>query len=185
MKLYETRTDAMNACRMEAGHAKNFTEKAIQNANAGRCSAAWSMADNARMAARCAMGAHDLLWELTGGELTEEEFEAFEAAEIAWNDANRAEKTAAAAVEKQRSKSADADRLWHEGGLRVHSSSYHYWVKQYDTGSEWGIDGGRVSKLCLKRDGIEVANYDRGWDIEPSDPDTELAVEILLHEYNQ
>ena len=29
-----------------------------------------------------------------------------------------------------------------------------------------------------------VANYDRGWDIEPSDPDTELAVEILLHSEN-
>ena len=184
MKLYETRKDAMDACLMEAEHAKAFMEKAIKNADAGRCNAAWNMADTARMAAKCAMGAHDVLWELTGGEMTDEEFAAFEAAEVAWNNANRAEQAAAAAVEKQ-NRSVDADRLWHEGALKVNNSCFHYWVKQYDTGSEWGIDGGRVSKLTIKRDGIEVCNYDRGWDIEPSDPDTQLAMEIILHEYNQ
>ena len=77
------------------------------------------------------------------------------------------------------------DRLWKEGVLRVMGSNYHYWAKVYDTGSEWGIDGGRVSKLMLKRDGEIVCNYDRGWDIQPSDPGTQLAMEILLHEYNQ
>ena len=76
------------------------------------------------------------------------------------------------------------DTLWREGALKVYSSNYHYWAKVYDEGSEWGIDGGRVSKLMIKRDGEIVCNYDRGWDIEPSDPDTQLALEILLHEYN-
>ena len=95
------------------------------------------------------------------------------------------DKRPAKAATQHISKSVDSDRLWHEGALRVHSSSFHYWVKQYDTGSEWGINGGRVSKLTIKRDGKEVANYDRGWDIEPGDPDTQLALEILLHEYNQ
>ena len=42
-------------------------------------------------------------------------------------------------------------RLWHEGSLRVHGSIFHYWFKQYDEGSEFGIDGGRISKLQLRQ----------------------------------
>ena len=80
--------------------------------------------------------------------------------------------------------SVDSKRLWHEGALKVHNECFRYWVKQYDEGSEYGIDGGRVSKLTIKRDGIEVCNYDRGWDIEPEDENTQLALAILLHEYN-
>lgn len=74
--------------------------------------------------------------------------------------------------------------MWKEGSLRVHDSLYHYWMKVYDEGSRFGIDGGKISKLMLKRDGVIVVNYDRGWDIKPSDPDTQLAVEILLHSDN-
>ena len=36
----------------------------------------------------------------------------------------------------------------------------------------------------LKRNGTIVCNYDRGWDIKPADPDTQLALEILLHGEN-
>lgn len=74
--------------------------------------------------------------------------------------------------------------MWHEGSIKVYGSVFHYWMKQFDEGSEWGIDGGRISKLMLKRDGKIVANYDRGWDVRPSGPDTELAVQILLHTEN-
>lgn len=74
--------------------------------------------------------------------------------------------------------------MWKEGGLKVHSSIYHYWMKVYEEPSRFGIDGGKVSKLMLTRDDRVVVNYDRGWDIEPSDPDTQLAVEILLHGNN-
>ena len=51
-------------------------------------------------------------------------------------------------------------------------------------GSQYGINGGRISKLTLKRSGAIVCNYDRGWDVEPVDPDTQLALEILLHSEN-
>ena len=74
--------------------------------------------------------------------------------------------------------------MWKEGSLKVNNSVFHYWMKVYDTGSKFGVDGGKVSKLMLKRDGKVVANYDRGWDIKPIDPDTQLAVEILLHSEN-
>ena len=72
-------------------------------------------------------------------------------------------------------------KMWKEGSIKVNGESFHYWMKQYDEGSQYGIDGGRISKLMLKRDGKIVANYDRGWDIEPADPDTQIALELLLH----
>ena len=74
--------------------------------------------------------------------------------------------------------------MWKEGSLKVHDSIFHFWMKQYEEGSEFGIEGGRISKLRLKRGDSVVANYDRGWDVEPADPDTKLAVEILLHNDN-
>jgi len=74
--------------------------------------------------------------------------------------------------------------MWKEGSLKVYGSIFHYWMKVYETGSEWGIDGGKVSKLMLKRNGEIVYNYDRGEDVAPVDADTELAVQLLLHSEN-
>ena len=74
--------------------------------------------------------------------------------------------------------------MWKEGSIRIHDSIFHYWMKQYDEGSEYGIDGGRISKLMIKCAGGTVCNYDRGWDIKPETPDAQLALEILLKDYN-
>ena len=74
--------------------------------------------------------------------------------------------------------------MWKEGSLKVNGSIFHYWIKVYDTGSQYGIEGGRISKLMLKRDGKTVCNSDRGWDVRPTDPDTQLAYEILVHTEN-
>ena len=69
--------------------------------------------------------------------------------------------------------------MWKESSIKVNGEVFHYWMKQYDKGSEWGIDGGRISKLMLKRNGKIVCNYDRGWDIKPADENTQLALELL------
>ena len=74
--------------------------------------------------------------------------------------------------------------MWKEGSIKVSDSIFHYWIKVFEEGSEFGIDGGKISKLMLKRDGKVVCNYDRGWDIKPVDPDTQLAYEILVHSDN-
>lgn len=74
--------------------------------------------------------------------------------------------------------------MWKEGALKVYDSIFHYWMKVYEDPSQYGINEGKVSKLMLKRDGKIVCNYDRGWDIKPADPDTELAVGLLLHSNN-
>ena len=74
--------------------------------------------------------------------------------------------------------------MWTEGSLRVRSSTFHYWVKHYEEPSEYGIKGGRISKLMLRRNGEIVYNYDRGLDTKAKDEDTETALAILLKEYN-
>ena len=56
------------------------------------------MADAARVAADCVMQAHEELWEMAGEDMTAEEFEAFEAAEIAFQKAATAAKAAAGSI---------------------------------------------------------------------------------------
>ena len=74
--------------------------------------------------------------------------------------------------------------MWKEGAIRVGKSIFKFWVKHYEEGSCYGTDEGRISKVTLKRNGITVCSYDRGWDIKPVDEETETAFEILKKEYN-
>ena len=81
--------------------------------------------------------------------------------------------------------------MWSEGVIGIPDAKdkkkytkCHYWVKHYEEGSLFGIDGGRISKLMIKRGGEIVCNYDRGWDVEAVDEDTEFALAILLKDYN-
>ena len=80
--------------------------------------------------------------------------------------------------------------MWKEGtiGIPGESGKYkavHYWVKVYEEPSEeYGINGGKISKLSLKMDGEWIANYDGGWDIKPTCKEAELALCILLSEHN-
>ena len=59
-----------------------------------------------------------------------------------------------------------------------------YEVKQYDKGSKYGINGGRISKLRVTMEDKTVINYDRGWDIEPKTEEEEICLCILLNDYN-
>ena len=74
--------------------------------------------------------------------------------------------------------------MWKEGTVSVNGEIFHYWLKQYEEGSEFGINGGRISKLTIKRSGREVYNYDRGEDIAPIDKNTETALAIILKSNN-
>ena len=69
--------------------------------------------------------------------------------------------------------------MWKRGTLRHEGRIYKYWMKVYPEGSIYGINEGRISKLCMKRDGLEVCNYDRGWNIYPIDYIDLEAVQIL------
>ena len=82
--------------------------------------------------------------------------------------------------------------MWSEGVIGIPDAKdkkkhtkCHYWVKHYEEPSEeYGINGGKISKLMIKIHGTVTANYDRGWDIEPEDEPTQLAYMILLQNYN-
>ena len=74
--------------------------------------------------------------------------------------------------------------MWREGTIIINKKGYRYWVKHFDEGSQFGIEGGRISKLMIKIDGQIVCNYDRGWDVEPTCKEAEMALCILLNNYN-
>ena len=79
--------------------------------------------------------------------------------------------------------------MWHEGTIGVPNDNgkytvVHYWVKAYDVGSQYGIEGGRISKLTLKIEGKVICNYDRGEAVPPQNEAAEIALAILMHEYH-
>ena len=79
--------------------------------------------------------------------------------------------------------------MWREGtiGIPKKDGGYkavYYSVKVYEEGNQFGINGGKISKLTLKMEGVIIANYDRGWDIEPICEEANLALCILLNEHN-
>ena len=79
--------------------------------------------------------------------------------------------------------------MWSEGTIGINAFSgspivCRYEVKHFEEGSEFGIDGGRISKLEIRIKGEVTCRDDRGWDIEPEDEATVQAYSILMHEYN-
>ena len=82
--------------------------------------------------------------------------------------------------------------MWSEGTISIPDANVkaktiicHYWVKHYEEPSEeYGINGGRISKLTLKINDKTVCNYDRGWDIHPTCKEAEMALCILLENHN-
>ena len=74
--------------------------------------------------------------------------------------------------------------MWSKGNVEIDGTKVQYWVKHFEKGSEWGIDGGRISKLECCADGKTLLHYERGWDVKP---ETELgyrAYAILVKMYN-
>jgi len=77
--------------------------------------------------------------------------------------------------------------MWSEGIISCPATGgkYKYWVKHFEEGSEFGIDGGKVSKLTIRKLGEthDLCNYDRGWDVEPIE-EVKAAYAIILQKYN-
>ena len=74
--------------------------------------------------------------------------------------------------------------MWTKGTIKVDGVEINYFIKHFEKGSMYGIDDGRISKLELRADGIIIANYDRGWDIEPVTPTAKQALKEVLAKYN-
>ena len=70
--------------------------------------------------------------------------------------------------------------MWKQGKL----NGCEYWVKSFDEPSVFGVNEGRISKLTVKRDGREVINFDRAWDIEPQTDEDREVLDRILEMYN-
>jgi hypothetical protein len=78
--------------------------------------------------------------------------------------------------------------MWSEGIIAspTTGNKYKYWAKHYETGSEFGIDGGKVSKLTIRKIGEsrDLYNYDRGLDVDCADDEVRAVYSIILSKYN-
>ena len=75
--------------------------------------------------------------------------------------------------------------------MRTQGTTYDFkWcIKHYGEGSKYGINGGRISKLWIQREsnGEIIANYDRGWDVQPTEATAADGMEVykmLLEKFN-
>ena len=80
---------------------------------------------------------------------------------------------------------------WSRGTLQTATGgkkrvSVDYRVKHYGKGSDWGIDGGKISKLEMRISDKAVALYDRGWAQKPDADDRAAmtAYDTVLHMFN-
>ena len=69
---------------------------------------------------------------------------------------------------------------WKEAIIENKGKEYKVTFKQFEECSEFGINEGRISKLTINCGKEKLANYDRGWDIEPADEDTKAVLEVIL-----
>ena len=75
--MQNTKQDLLDRLLAESKVGINYSKKAIEFAKEGRIKTAWNMIDVAQCALTCTKRAHEELWNLTNGDLTEEEFEIF------------------------------------------------------------------------------------------------------------
>ena len=83
--------------------------------------------------------------------------------------------------------------MWVKGHFYINGIRYLFNAKVFEQGSEFGINGGRISKLWIVKDitinpwnyfvNCPVVNYDRGWDVEPRDENDIRALNYVLNLY--
>ena len=71
--------------------------------------------------------------------------------------------------------------MWIEGTI----GAYTYSAKVYGRGSVFGIDGGRISKLSIRKSGKIVYNYDRGLDFDNLDTEGRSVYDEILAKYKE
>ena len=70
--------------------------------------------------------------------------------------------------------------MWNKGEI----NGYKYQVKHYEEGSQYGIGEGRISKLSIRKDDVELYNYDRGLDFDNLNKGGKATYAKILEQYN-
>ncbi len=65
--------------------------------------------------------------------------------------------------------------LWIDGKI-TRMKGYEFKARLYDEPSNLGIDGGKISKLDVRKDGELVMRYDQGWAVDPKTPEHKEAL---------
>ena len=79
--------------------------------------------------------------------------------------------------------SAAPDSNWSEGTATLpNGRQFRFSVKSYERPSEFGIDGGRISKLAVMTEARRfiVAEYDRGWVRKPRTREQRAVCDALV-----
>lgn len=74
--------------------------------------------------------------------------------------------------------------MYTHGTIQIGSETFTYDAKHFDEPSEYGIEGGRISKLGIRKGREVVLNYDRGWVIEPETEGAQLALLAICQKLN-
>ena len=78
--------------------------------------------------------------------------------------------------------------MWKEGriGSPTSNTIYRYWAKVFEEGSEYGINGGKISKLTIRKldSTHDLYNYDRGIDVDCANDEVRAVYEIVLAKFN-
>lgn len=67
-------------------------------------------------------------------------------------------------------------KIWKEDGCDIN-------MLAFKEPSQYGIDGGRISKLWIRKNGKVLCNYDRGWDVNP-DKSVKDLYDKIIRTYN-
>ncbi|WP_050763165.1 DUF7678 domain-containing protein [Roseobacter sp. GAI101] len=68
--------------------------------------------------------------------------------------------------------------LWIEGSIMT-MPGYTFHAKLYDEPSKFGIEGGKISKLDVRKDDNLVMRYDRGWVVDPKTQEQKEALQRI------
>ena len=74
--------------------------------------------------------------------------------------------------------------MWSKVTIEIDGTEISYEVKHFEEGSDFGIEGGRISKLFCKAKGEIILHYERGWNKKPKTKLAAKAYEILKKKYN-
>ena len=78
--------------------------------------------------------------------------------------------------------------MWHEAVISCIDTgiSYKYYAKVYDSGSVYGVNGGRVSKLTIRKLGSDrdLYSWDRGLCTDCADEEVRTVLNIILTKFS-
>ena len=75
--------------------------------------------------------------------------------------------------------------MWKIGCVTVNGNVYYYEIKCFHDASQYGINGGRISKMSIRKGYDFLVSYDRGWNFKRDDDENINSVYMgLIEKYN-